>query len=72
MSLNSLSMFLVNGVTPCQLVCQSYERNVLVIRELVVADGTPCKISNSPNAICIQGICTVRYSYHLVASYKLC
>ena len=54
--------FIVLGVTPCQLVCLSAENNfIIVIRQAVVADGTPCKNLDSSNAICVQGTCTVRH-----------
>ena len=58
--------FIVIGVTPCQLVCQSAEQNFLVIREPVVVDGTPCDNTESSNAICAQGICTVRLMIYTV------
>ena len=51
---------IVTGVTPCQLVCISVEQHFLTIREPVVEDGTPCDNFNSPKAICVQGVCTVR------------
>ena len=62
--------FIVLGVTPCQLVCLSAEKNfIIVIRKAVVADGTPCKSVDSSNAICVQGICTVRYRLSYVAGF---
>ena len=33
----------------------------MAIRKSVTEDGTSCKISDSPNAICVQGRCIVRY-----------
>ena len=41
-------------------MCISAEQNILVIRELVVEDGTPCDNGDSSNAMCVQGTCTVR------------
>jgi len=56
----------VTGVTPCQLVCISVEQNILAIQEPVVEDGTPCDNSNSPNAICVKGVCTVRSHAYII------
>ena len=55
-------VIVVIGVTPCQLVCTSIsaQQNILVIREPVVLDGTPCDNPDSSNAVCVQGTCTVR------------
>ena len=58
--------FIVIGVTPCQLLCQSAEENILAIRERVVVDGTPCDNTESSNAICVQGMCTVRLMVYTV------
>ena len=58
--------FIVIGVTPCQLLCQSAEEKILAIREQVVVDGTPCDNTESSNAICVQGMCTVRLMVYTV------
>ena len=57
---NLFNQSIVIGVTPCQLVCLSAEENFLAIREPVVEDGTPCDNPESSNAVCVQGMCTVR------------
>ena len=59
-------LFIIIGVTPCQLVCLLAEENVLAIQEPVVVDGTPCDNTESSNAICVQGICTVRLMVYTI------
>ena len=49
-------------------MCISAEENFLVIREPVVEDGTPCDNGDSSNAVCVQGMCTVRS--HDYTSYE--
>ena len=46
-------------VTPCQLMCQAEGGLVTDIRAPSVRDGTKCVSEESPNAVCIQGACTV-------------
>lgn len=64
------------GATPCQLVCQADKGRIVAVRAPSMTDGTKCISNESPNAVCIQGDCTVsetsKYSLLLDKILFLC
>ena len=47
---------------PCELVCATANTTtvLVVVREPVAQDGTPCKNTDSSTGVCVAGRCTVR------------